>query len=359
MLIRWVKKYWEGTPGLTWVVVISGIAYGIIGVLLVTFGNPANTGICASCFLEGTAGALGLHNNLRMMYIRPELIGFILGAFFLAVSTKNFSVQGGASPIITFVLGGFTIIGSAMFMGCPVKLLYRFSAGDLTTLAGVAGLLAGVWVGVLFMREGFYLGDTSEQKWFNGLLIPLGAGLLLVFLLLRPAFIQFSARGSGAVHAPWYISLGAGLFLGSLAQRSRFCIVGGLRNFFLARDKSLLTAIILAIVFAAITAALTGQFHLGMYDQPGSHLSHSWSFLGMFLTGYASVMLGGCPLRQMILSGEGNVDAGVAVMGMLLTAGLVHNWDLSSTSAGPTFNGKIAVLIGLLFCLILSLVHRE
>lgn len=358
-MVRWIKNYWDNTPGLTWVVAVSGIGFGIIGILLVTFGNPTNTGICASCFLEGIAGSIGLHTNVRMMYLRPELMGFVLGSFLLAVSTKNFIVKGGASPIISFFLGSFTIIGSAMFMGCPVKLVYRFCAGDMTSLAGIAGLLAGIYVGILFMREGFFLGDPTEQKTFNGLFIPLGAVLLLVFLFTRPSFIQFSTKGSGAVHAPWFISLGAGLILGSFAQRSRFCIVGGVRNFFLARDKSLITGVILMIVFGIITAFATGQFHLGMNDQPGSHLSHFWSFLGMFLTGYASVLLGGCPLRQMILSGEGDVDAGVSVLGMLLAAGIVHSWDLASTTAGPTFNGKLAVLIGLFFCLVLSLIHRE
>lgn len=357
--MNWFKQYKDNTPGLTWTVIAAGILFGVIGVLLVTFGNPTNTGICASCFLEGIAGSIGLHSNIRMMYMRPEIIGFILGSFLLAISTKNFHSRGGASPLIGFVLGIFTIVGSAMFMGCPVKMIYRFASGDMTSLAGIAGVLAGVWVGIMFMREGFYLGDPGEQKSINGLLIPFGAFILLIFILIKPAFIQFSTKGSGAVYAPWYISLGAGLTLGAIAQRSRFCIIGGLRNFFLAKDRSLITGVVLMIIFAAITAAATGQFHFGMFDQPGSHLDHLWSFWGMFLTGYASVLLGGCPLRMMILAGEGDVDAGVSIMGMLLAAGLVHSWNLASATDGPTFNGKIAVLAGLFFCLILSLAHRE
>lgn len=358
-MLSWFKKYWQNTPGLNWMIILTGMAFGILGILLVTWGNPTNTGICASCFLEGIAGALGLHTNVRMMYLRPELIGIVLGSFILALSTKGFSARGGASPLISFTLGIFTIVGSAMFMGCPVKLVYRLTSGDLTTLAGVVGLLAGVWVGVRFMREGFFLGDPGEQKTLNGLLLPIGAGVLLVFLLVKPGFIQFSTRGSGSIYAPWYISLGVGLTLGGLAQRSRFCIVGGLRNFFLAKDKSLLTGVFFMILFAFITALVTNQFNPGMFDQPGSHFDHIWNFWGMFLTGYAAVLLGGCPLRQMVLAGEGDVDAGTSITGMLLAAALVHNWGLASSTAGPTFNGKIAVLIGILFCLVLSLIHRE
>jgi len=246
-----------------------------------------------------------------------------------------------------------------MFMGCTIKLLFRFAAGDLTSLAGIAGLLLGVYVGILFMREGFYLGDEAEMHPLNGWLIPMFAVLLLLFLVVKPAFIGFSEKGPGAAHAPLLISLAAGLFLGAITQRSRFCIVGGLRNFFLARDKSLLYSIILMVVAALITSVATGQFHLGMYDQPGSHPDHLWSFLGMYLTGHAAVLLGGCPYRQLILSGEGNVDSGIATLGMLAAGGMVHNWGLASSTAGPTFNGKIAVLLGIIFCFVLSLVNRE
>jgi len=362
-LAHWLSavedKILSRVPGLTWVVIASGVVFGIIGVMLVVFGNPANTGICVSCFLESIAGAVGMHGNVRMMYIRPEILGFILGAFLTALLFKDFNVLGGSSPIIRFLLGFFTIVGSAMFMGCPIKMLFRFSAGDLTAVAAILGLIAGVWLGVMFMRQGFYLGDQTEMSKFNGWIIPLVAILLLVFLIYKPFFITLSERGPGAAHAPLLISLGAGLILGGLTQRSRFCVVGSIRNFILAHDKSLLIAVILMVVAAFITSVITGQFHLGMYDQPGSHLSHFWSFLGMFLTGLASVQLGGCPYRQLILSGEGNTDSGIAVLGMLTAGGMVHSWSLTATTAGPSFNGKIAVLVGIVFCLLLGLTSRE
>ncbi|MGB6972960.1 MAG: hypothetical protein WBD61_12490, partial [Desulfobulbales bacterium] len=53
--------------------IITGALLGIGGVFLVYFGNPANSGICISCFLENFAGSMQLHDNIRMSYIRPEL----------------------------------------------------------------------------------------------------------------------------------------------------------------------------------------------------------------------------------------------------------------------------------------------
>src|SRR5512142_2654836 len=62
--------------------ILTGAVMGVAGVVLSLLGNPANTGFCVSCFLENIAGSLGLHGNIRMQFIRPEIIGFVLGSFF-------------------------------------------------------------------------------------------------------------------------------------------------------------------------------------------------------------------------------------------------------------------------------------
>ena len=40
----------------------------------------------------------------------------------------------------------------------------------------------------------------------------------------------------------------------------------------------------------------------------------------MALAGWGSILLGGCPLRQLILAGEGNGDSAVTVFGMIVGA---------------------------------------
>ena len=61
----------------------------------------------------------------------------------------------------------------------------------------------------------------------------------------------------------------------------------------------------------------------------------------------ACVLLGGCPLRQLVLSGEGNGDSSVTVLGLIAGAAFAHNFGLASSADGPTSAGKIAVLIGI------------
>ena len=51
-------------------------------------------------------------------------------------------------------------------------------------------------------------------------------------------------------------------------------------------------------------------------------------------------------MRQLILSGEGNTDSVVTVLGLMAGAAVAHNFGLASSGEGPTANGKIAVVIG-------------
>jgi len=339
--------------------IITGALLGLGGVFLVYFGNPTNSGLCVSCFLENVAGSLQLHDDIRMSYIRPELLGFILGSFFIALQSRRFRVTGGSSPIVRFLLGFFILVGCAVFIGCPIKMILRLAAGDLTAIAATAGLIFGVWLGSRYIRAGFSLDRVKELPQLNGYIIPFFAFLLLLFLFLKPSFIMIGDKGPAAMRAPIYISLLLGLAIGVFAQKSGLCITGGIRNFCLFRERTLLNGVITVFVSALILSLVMGQFNLGINAQPSSHVSHGWTFLAMVLVGLASTLIDGCPFRQLIKAGQGDVDAGITILGMTAGAALVISWALRSTSAGPTFEGKITVLAGLIFSLIIVMAYRK
>lgn len=76
---------------------IGGVIIGIIGALLMHFGNPANMGICVACFFRDIAGALGLHSAGVVQYIRSEIIGFvfvIIAAYFIIAERKKGAQNG-------------------------------------------------------------------------------------------------------------------------------------------------------------------------------------------------------------------------------------------------------------------------
>ncbi|HEX9023180.1 MAG TPA: YedE-related selenium metabolism membrane protein, partial [Geobacteraceae bacterium] len=115
-----------------------------------------------------------------------------------------------------------------------------------------------------------------------------------------------------------------------------------------------------AFLAAALLANLaTGRFHPALYGQPGAHGDHLWSFLGMGLVGWISTVIGGCPFRQLIKAGEGDADAGLVVIGMLIGGALAQDWGISATTAGVPFAGKIALLVGFLFIAANCLMFRE
>lgn len=336
-------------------IVLAGGIIGLIGAMLVFFGNPANMGFCIACFLRDTSGALGLHRAAAVQYIRPEIIGLVLGSFLIAMLKKEFLPRGGSAPLTRFLLGFFVMIGCLMFLGCPFRMVLRLAGGDLTAVLGLLGFFAGILVGIFFLNRGYSLKRTYKMPVLEGAAF---AGVQIVFLALliaAPAFLFFTEAGGGpgAKHAPLLISLAAGLIVGVLAQRTRLCMVGGLRDFVLFKEWKLLAGF--GAVFASaliVNLILNGAadgtyFNLAFAGQPVAHTDGLWNFLGMLLAGFGCVLLGGCPLRQLILAGEGNTDSAVSVLGLMVGAAFCHNFGLASSADGPTANGKIAVLIGI------------
>jgi YedE family putative selenium metabolism protein len=86
---------------------------------------------------------------------------------------------------------------------------------------------------------------------------------------------------------------------------------------------------------------------------------HFWNFAGMVLAGLAFTLAGGCPGRQLFLSGEGDGDAAVFVVGMVMGAAFAHNFGLASSGEGATTAGTIALAVGFVACLLIGFTMRE
>ena len=348
-------------------IIIAGLIIGIVAPILVLKGNPANMGFCIACFLRDTAGALGLHRVAAVQYIRPEIVGIVLGSLIISVFSKEFSAHGGSSPLTRFVLGCFVAIGALMFLGCPFRMILRLAGGDLNAIFGLVGFVIGILCGVFFLKKGYSLGKTNKLNFFEGINFSIIQIFVLILLIVAPSFIFFSEQGAGpgALHAPILLSLLIGVLVGVIAQKNRVCMVGGVRNIFLYNDWNLLigfisifvAALILNNIFQFTIASSVNKtfFKLGFEKQAVAHTDALWNTLGMLLVGFSSVLLGGCPLRQLVLAGEGNTDSAITVIGIICGAAFAHNFSLASSINGPTENGKYAVIIGLIVCLIIAI----
>lgn len=350
-----------------WGIISVGTFIGIFAPLLQKWGNPSNMGICVACFERDIAGALGLHRAAVVQYMRPEIIGFVLGSLIAAYIFKEFRARAGSAPISRFVLGVFAMIGALVFLGCPWRAALRLAGGDGNAIFGLLGLIGGIWIGTFFLKSGYNLGRSQKTHASVGWLLPL---IMLGFLVLMFIFPQiqgqdksgilfYSQKGPGSMHAPLLVSLVVGLLIGFLAQRSRFCTMGAIRDFLLFRQMHLLLGFITLVVVAFITNLILGQFHPGFEKQPVAHTMSLWNFAGMLLAGLAFCLAGGCPGRQLFLAGEGDGDAAIFVLGMIVGAGFSHNFGLASSPDGIGPYGIHAVVIGLITCLFIGFTMRK
>ena len=347
----------------TWKLALSGVVIGLLVMLLAMSGNPANMAICVACFIRDAAGALKLHTAAPVQYFRPEIVGFVCGSFLISVATKEYRSTAGSAPMVRFLLGAVMMIGALVFLGCPLRMVLRMSAGDLNAYVALIGFAGGVATGSCFLKKGFSLGRAYETKPLSGAVLPVLLAALLVIGVATGAYAA-STEGPGSKHAPLLLALVVALVIGALAQKSRMCFAGSIRDVILMKNFDLLSIIAALFVVMTIYNIATGNFHLSFSGQPIAHSQHLWDILGMYVVGFAAVLAGGCPLRQLILAGQGSSDSAVTFLGMLLGAAFAHNFNLVGSAAkaatatdaavpgGPAMPGKIAVIV----CIVLLFV---
>ena len=347
----------------TWKLALSGVVIGLLVMLLAMSGNPANMAICVACFIRDAAGALKLHTAAPVQYFRPEIVGFVCGSFLISMATKEYRSTAGSAPMVRFLLGAVMMIGALVFLGCPLRMVLRMSAGDLNAYVALIGFAGGVATGSCFLKKGFSLGRAYETKSLSGAVLPVLLAALLVIGVATGAYAA-STEGPGSKHAPLLLALMVALVIGAPAQKSRMCFAGSIRDVILMKNFDLLS--IIAALFAVMTIyyIATGNFYLSFSGQPIAHSQHLWNILGMYVVGFAAVLAGGCPLRQLILAGQGSSDSAVTFLGMLLGAAFAHNFNLVGSAAkaatatdaavpgGPAMPGKIAVIV----CIVLLFV---
>ena len=338
------QKGFAGFVKRNWLVILTGLIVGAAAVVLTALGNPKNMGFCIACFERDIAGALKFHSAGVVQYFRPEIVGLVLGAMIMSMIKKEWKPQGGSSPITRFVLGMLVMIGALVFLGCPLRMVIRIGGGDVNALIGLLGFIVGIVIGTFPLRFGFTLNRAYKQNKAEGLVFPILLVVLFILSLIPDLFAK-STEGPGSMRAPWYAALLIALVVGALCQRSRLCMAGGVRDVVMFKDFHLVYGFLAIIVAVLVGNLISHNFKFGLADQPIAHTDGVFNFLGMVLVGWGSVLLGGCPLRQLILAGEGNSDSAVTVFGFIAGAAVSHNFGLASSAKGIGAGPVLWVLI--------------
>mgnify|MGYP004659627421 FL=1 len=343
--------------------IISGAVLGIVAAFLAYAGNPANMGICAACFLRDTSGALGFHSVQTLQYLRPELIGLVLGGFLASLFwTKEFAPKNSTATFSSFFLGVFAMIGALVFLGCPWRAFLRLGGGDMTAIAGFLGLAAGVGIGLFFKKNGYKVDESVSVSKNIGFLPVIFSVLLLLALVFglkigENGALFSSVKGPAAQHAALFISLIGGLVVGVFMQKSKFCSVGAFARAYKG-DFSMFWGVVAIIAFATIANLALGQYKFGFEAQPIAHNDFVWNFLGMVLAGLCFSLSEGCPGKHLVQMGTGNLHSGIFVIGMMAGAGFAHNFLLASSPAGITPYAPWAVGLGFVFAVYVGVLNR-
>ena len=292
-----------------------------------------------------------------------------------ALLFREFKARAGSAPIVRFVLGVFAMIGALAFLGCPWRALLRLAGGDLNAIVGLAGLAAGIAIGVQFLKAGYNLGRSHKTLRRRGL-DHAGRSWsgCCCCSSSRPKVSEsgalfFSESGPGSHARPAAHLAGRGLDH-RLSGPAHPLLHHGLDP---RRDPDGRYAPDQRRGRAGGRGLCrptwsSGRSSFGFFGQPVAHSQHLWNFLGMVLAGLAFALAGGCPGRQLFLSGEGDGDAAVFVLGMITGAALcaqlcpgrrhrigrgrrADRWAAS----GPY--GMAAVVLGLVVCVGHRLYH--
>ncbi|MGE3881462.1 MAG: YedE family putative selenium transporter [Planctomycetota bacterium] len=337
----------DATPRQNLIALSLVAAVGVIAALLVAAGNPGNMGLCGACFLRDLAGALGFFQAPAPRIFRPELTGIVMGALLCVLARRRYAARSGSFAASRFMLGVLMAQGALVFLGCPFRMLQRLGGGDLNAWLALPGFVAGVFVATRFERRGYSIGKTSPVT------APIGLWTHFVFLGLLVLFLTggaLSGPGPGnadsPAHAAWSVSLVLGLGAGAILSLTGFCAISAARQLFLPKRRMSLAAGLLILAYAA-TAFATGNAKWSFDGQPIAHTDLLWNALGLALVGLCGALAGGCPVRQLVMAGEGNGDAFVCVMGLVVGGALAHTLGIASTPAGASDAGRIATLAGL------------
>ena len=350
---------------------VAGLIFGVLTAVLAFAGNPANMAICAACFIRDVAGSLKLHSAEPVQYFRPEIVGMVVGAFLIAIATKEYRSTAGSSPMVRFALGFIMMIGALVFLGCPLRMVIRMAAGDLNAWIGLIGFVLGTGTGAFFLNKGFSLGREYDTGKAAGAVLSVVLTLLFILAISGLIAVAASEKGPGSMHAPWILALVVALVIGALAQKTRLCFASGFRNAWLMRDFTMLLPIAGIFVIMLVYNIATGGFHLSTAGQPIAHSQQLWNILGLYAVGFAAVLAGGCPLRQMIMAGQGSSDAAVTFLGLLVGAAFAHNFGWAGAAAaaatdttpavagGPALAGQVALVVCIVVLFIIAGVNIQ
>lgn len=166
-----------------------------------------------------------------------------------------------------------------------------------------------------------------------------------------------------------FTGLLCGALLGFVMQRGRFCLTGGFRDMYIAKDNRMFYALLVAIAVQSIGVYSLIQF--GIIEFSAGEFSFFATIIGSFLFGIGIVFAGGCATGTWYRAGEGLLGSWIALFGYMFMSAVMKTGILAplnqSMKAVRPANNSIAettgisnwLLIAIFVTIVLFIVIRE
>lgn len=160
-----------------------------------------------------------------------------------------------------------------------------------------------------------------------------------------------------------------GALLGFVMQRGRFCLTGGFRDMYIAKDNRLFYALLIAIAVQSV--GVFTLIHFGLFDFSAGQFSWLATIIGSFIFGIGIVFAGGCATGTWYRAGEGLLGSWIALFGYMFMSAVMKTGFLApvdssmktialpSNSMAESTGIPTSVLIALLVFIVTFIVYKE
>lgn len=160
-----------------------------------------------------------------------------------------------------------------------------------------------------------------------------------------------------------------GAALGFVMQRGRFCLTGGFRDMYIAKDNRMFYALLIAIAVQAVGVYALISF--GVFEYSAGTLSILPAIIGAFIFGIGIILAGGCATGTWYRAGEGLIGSWIALAGYMLMATIMRTGPLGwiqsqaysntngTNSIAETFGVNVWIIISIFVAIVAIIIIRE
>ncbi|MER1957266.1 MAG: YeeE/YedE family protein [Solibacillus sp.] len=160
-----------------------------------------------------------------------------------------------------------------------------------------------------------------------------------------------------------------GALLGFVMQRGRFCLTGGFRDMYIAKDNRMFYALLVAIAVQAV--GVFALIEAGAFEYQAGQFPLWATVAGAFIFGIGIILSGGCATGTWYRAGEGLIGSWIALAFYMLMAAIMKSGPLAqftvdartpvvgTDSIAETFGINVWFLVIPFVALVAFIVFRE